>query len=69
MNSRPSCCVPALTNTIISTPPSHRWRRLSKPCWMSSVRPKISSDTADVMMAATVSVTLRLKLAHVSRSV
>jgi hypothetical protein len=42
---------------------------LSNPCCISRVRPKISSETADVMIAATVRVMLRRKLAQVSRNV
>ena len=69
MTARCSSLAWARTYTIISIPPSHLTSRLSKPCWISSVRPKISNETADVMIAATVRVTLRLKLAQVSRSV
>jgi hypothetical protein len=67
MRSMPSCCVPALDEHDHLDAALPRCRRLSKPCWMSSVSPKISSDTAEVMMAATVSVMLRWKLAQVSR--
>jgi hypothetical protein len=55
--------------TIISTPPSQRARRLSKACWLRSVRPTPSSEMAAVMIAAAVRVALRLKLSKVSRKV
>ena len=69
MNWMPSGSVCGVTKTIISTPPSHRASRLSKPSWISRVRPKISSEIAAVMIAATVRVTLRRNPAKVSRRV
>ena len=68
MIARWSSVASGLTCTIISTPPSQRATVLSNPFCTYSVSPKISRATADVMIAATVSVTLRRKLAHVSRS-
>ena len=69
ISARESAEAPFWTLMIISTPPSQRSSMLSKPRCMSSVSPKISSETAAVMIAATVSVTLRRKLAQVSRNV
>ena len=56
------------TNTIISTSPRHCTSRLSNARWIKNVVPTNSSAIADVRMAATVSVRLRLKLAHISRN-
>ena len=57
-----------LMNTMTSTPPFQRTRRLSKACWIRKVDPASRSDTAEVRIAAAVSVRLRWKLAFVSRS-
>ena len=53
---------------MTSTPPFHWRTRLSKARWMRNVEPASNNDTADVTIAAAVSVTLRWKLALVSRS-
>ena len=51
-----------------STSPFQRVNKLSKARWIKNVDPTKSSETADVTTAAIVKVTLRLKLAHVSRN-
>ncbi len=58
-----------LTYTTICTPPVHWLSWLSNACWINRVMPNRNSDTIEVITAATVSVRLRVRLAHISRNV
>src|SRR3954453_15189726 len=60
---------PFLTYTIILTPPVHWLSWLSNACWINKVMPNSNREIVEVMTAATVSVRLRLRLAHISRNV